>query len=114
MRPADEGDEQEQRGNIRRDVDAIRDDLNLLKSDLVAAIRDLISAGREGSTEARQRLEEAVQERLGAFNAASEDWQQRGRDVLEDVQRRAKEHPLQTLGVVFGAGFLAGMLFTRR
>jgi ElaB/YqjD/DUF883 family membrane-anchored ribosome-binding protein len=109
MRPADEP-----RGDFRKDVDAIRDDINLLKSDLAAAMRDLVNAGRDGSTEARQRLEQVVQDKLDALNAATEDLTQRGRGMMEDVQRRAQESPLQTLAIAFGAGFLAGAIFTRK
>jgi ElaB/YqjD/DUF883 family membrane-anchored ribosome-binding protein len=101
-------------GDLRKDVDAIRDDLNLLKSDLVAAMRDLIGAGRDGGTEARQRLEEAVQERLSALNAATEDLSQRGRNIVRDVERHVHEKPMQTLAIAFGAGFLAGAILLRK
>jgi ElaB/YqjD/DUF883 family membrane-anchored ribosome-binding protein len=113
MRPADDPD-REQNRTFRKDVDAIRDDLNLLKSDLAAAMRDLINAGREGSSETREKLEQVVQERLDALNAAAEELSQRGRGVMEDVQRRAQENPLQTLAMAFGAGFIAGAIFTRK
>jgi ElaB/YqjD/DUF883 family membrane-anchored ribosome-binding protein len=108
------GDGRGDGGNIRKDVDAIRDDLNLLKSDLVAAMRDLINVGREGGTEARQRLEEAVQERLNALNAATEDFTERGRSMMRDVERHVHEKPMQTLAIVFGAGFLVGAIMSRR
>jgi ElaB/YqjD/DUF883 family membrane-anchored ribosome-binding protein len=101
-------------GDLRKDVDAIRDDLNLLKSDLVAAMRDLIHTGREGGTDARQRLEEAVQDRLNALNAATEDMTERGRGMIRDVERHVHEKPMQTLAIVFGAGFLVGAIMSRK
>jgi ElaB/YqjD/DUF883 family membrane-anchored ribosome-binding protein len=100
--------------DIRKDVDAIRDDLNLLKADLVNAMRDLVSAGKEGSAEAREHLEEVVQQRLDALNAATEELTQRGRNMFEEVQQRAQEKPLQTLGIAVGIGFIAGMIFARK
>lgn len=121
MRPADDRNEDHgerpgegARRDFRRDVDAIRDDLTLLKSDLVAAMQDLISGGREGSGEARERLEKIIQERLDALNSRAEEMSERGRDILEDVQKRAQEQPLQTLAIAFGVGFIAGVFFTRK
>lgn len=99
--------------DLRHDVDAIKDDLALLKTDLVAAMRDLMEAGKSGAGEAKEKLEEAVQERLNRVGDAAHSVAERGRRAADTVHRYVEENPFQSLAVAFGVGLLVGAVLRR-
>ena len=99
--------------DLRQDVDAIKGDLAALKTDLVAAMRDLVEAGKTGAGEVRDKLEEAVQERLRRVGDAAHSVADRGRKAADNVNRYVEEKPLQSLAMAFGVGLLLGVVLRK-
>jgi ElaB/YqjD/DUF883 family membrane-anchored ribosome-binding protein len=96
--------------DFRRDVEAIRGDVAALKGDLLTAMRDLISIGGDGVGDARQRLQEQVQHKLDALNAASGDLGDYGREAARRVRRHIEERPAQSALIALGVAAVMGML----
>ncbi len=99
--------------DLRRDVDALKDDFGMLKADLVAAMRDLVEAGKSQGTEARAKIEEAIQEKLDRLHDAADGVAARGRRAAESAQRYVEEKPLQSLAIALGVGILLGAALRR-
>lgn len=100
--------------DVRRDVDAIKDDLAVLRSDLSAVLKDLVSAGRAEAGEARERIEEAVRDRIEKLGDAAGRAADRTRDAIGSLEAHVEAKPLQSLATAFGLGLLVGVLLHRR
>jgi ElaB/YqjD/DUF883 family membrane-anchored ribosome-binding protein len=99
--------------DFRRDFDAIKDDIALLRNDLAAALRDLFDAGRSEAGDVRNRLENAVRERLRSLGGAS-GLADQGRRAAGVAQRFVKERPLESAAIAIGAGLLLAAMLRRR
>ena len=94
------------------DVEALKEEIETLKEDLkrltqtLAEVgeRKLESAAKEAASEAYERIPPETRERLEALAA-------QGTEVLEEIKKRQKEHPLGTLLIAAGIGFLLGKAF---
>jgi ElaB/YqjD/DUF883 family membrane-anchored ribosome-binding protein len=100
--------------NIQRDVQALRDDL----AKLAGQVSELLSAGG-GETIAG--IKERVHRMQDGLDETMSDMGERGREALSDVsehlsealQESIEEHPLTTIALAVGLGFLFGTAWRR-
>src|SRR6185295_19665608 len=90
-------------------IDAIREDFSSLKTDLAALLRDAVAAGRTGACEAKENLEEAIDEKLGQLNSAWKTAQKKGRKAVSQMEDTITERPFQSVGAAFGIGVVLGV-----
>jgi ElaB/YqjD/DUF883 family membrane-anchored ribosome-binding protein len=100
--------------DIQRDVQALRDDL----ARLAGQVSTLVAAG---GGEALGRIKQRVDRMQDEFDETLSDVGQRGREALSDVsehlgealQESLHEHPLTTVALAVGLGFLFGTAWRR-
>jgi ElaB/YqjD/DUF883 family membrane-anchored ribosome-binding protein len=100
--------------DIQRDVQALRDDL----AKLAGQMSELLSAG---GSEAIAGLKERVHRMQDGLDETMSDVGERGREALSDVsehlsealQESIEEHPLTTIALAVGLGFLFGTAWRR-
>jgi ElaB/YqjD/DUF883 family membrane-anchored ribosome-binding protein len=100
--------------DIQRDVQALRDDL----AKLAGQMTELLSAG---GGEAIAGLKKRVRRIQDDLDETVSDVSERGREALTDVsdhlsealQESIEEHPLTTIALAVGLGFLFGTVWRR-
>jgi ElaB/YqjD/DUF883 family membrane-anchored ribosome-binding protein len=100
--------------DIQRDVQALRDDL----AKLAGQVGDLLSAG---GAEALAGLKKRAQRVQDDLDDTVSDYGERGREALSEVsdhlgealQESMQEHPLTTVALAVGLGFLFGTAWRR-
>jgi ElaB/YqjD/DUF883 family membrane-anchored ribosome-binding protein len=100
--------------DIQRDVQALRDDL----ARLAGQVTQLLSAG---GGEAIAGIKKRVREMQNGLDETVSDMGERGREALSDVtahvsealQESIEEHPLTTIALAVGLGFLFGTAWRR-
>jgi ElaB/YqjD/DUF883 family membrane-anchored ribosome-binding protein len=100
--------------DIQRDVQALRDDL----AKLAGQMTELLSAG---GGEAIAGLKKRVRRMQDDLDETVSDVSERGREALTDVsdhlsealQESIEEHPLTTIALAVGLGFLFGTVWRR-
>jgi ElaB/YqjD/DUF883 family membrane-anchored ribosome-binding protein len=100
--------------DIQRDVQALRDDL----SKLAGQMSDLLSSG---GGEALAGIKKRVHRMQEELDETVSDVGERGREALSDVsdhlsealQESMQEHPLTTVALALGLGFLFGTVWRR-
>ena len=100
--------------DIQRDVQALRDDL----SKLAGQMSDLLSTG---GGEAIAGIKKRVRRMQEDLDETVSDASERGREALSDVsdhlgealQDSMQEHPLTTVALALGLGFLFGTVWRR-
>jgi ElaB/YqjD/DUF883 family membrane-anchored ribosome-binding protein len=100
--------------DIQRDVQALRDDL----ARLAGQVGELLSAG---GAEALSGLKQRVRRAQDELDDTMADVGERGREALSEVsdhlgealQESMQEHPLTTIALAVGLGFLFGTAWRR-
>jgi len=100
--------------DIQRDVQALRDDL----AKLAGQVSELLSAG---GSEAIAGLKDRVHRMQDGLDDTMSDMSERGREALSDVsehlsealQQSIEEHPMTTIALAVGLGFLFGTVWRR-
>jgi ElaB/YqjD/DUF883 family membrane-anchored ribosome-binding protein len=100
--------------NIQRDVQALRDDL----AKLAGQVSELLS---EGGGEAIAGIKKRVRRMQDELDDTMSDVGERGREALSEVsdhlgealQESMQEHPLTTIALAVGLGFLFGTAWRR-
>jgi len=100
--------------DIQRDVQALRADM----AKLAAQVTQLLSAG---GSDALDKLKERVGRMQDDLNETVSEVGERGREALGDVsyrlgealQESLQEHPLTTIALAVGLGFLFGATWRR-
>lgn len=88
--------------NSDTDLDAVKKDLSQLRDDVKALTESLQASAKGHAADAGARVRERVDQ---------------GKDQVMAVEKQAEakiaEHPLQSVGIAFGIGFLIGRLAGR-
>lgn len=100
--------------DIQRDVQALRDDL----AKLAGQVTELLSAGGGEAFAGLKKRARRMQEEL---DETVSDMGERGREAISDVtdhlsealQESIEEHPMTTLALAVGLGFLFGTAWRR-
>ena len=88
---------------LRADFARMQDDI----ADLAGALREL---GVRKVDEARDSAEEELRARREQLREHLRSARTRGRETVEDLGDTMGEHPLSSLGIAFGAGFIIAKL----
>lgn len=96
--------------DFQAQIDAMRSDFTNLKGDLASLLRDAIAAGKAGTGEAREHLEDAVEQKLEQLNSAWHSAQSRGKKAVASFEESVAERPLVSVGTAFGVGVVIGIL----
>ncbi|HEC19128.1 MAG TPA: hypothetical protein ENI97_07255 [Gammaproteobacteria bacterium] len=102
-------------GDLRADIDALRADLAELADSFTAflqAQQKNAGAKVEGDAEAEAATAPAPEDesQWQEFRRKLEETRQHSEQTLEDINAEVAEHPLASLAVAFGVGYLAGKL----
>lgn len=81
---------------------AVKDDLNQLRDDVRALTESLQASAKGRAAEARARVRQGVDQGKDQLLAAE-----------QQAEAKIAEHPLQSVGIAFGVGFLIGRLAGR-
>jgi ElaB/YqjD/DUF883 family membrane-anchored ribosome-binding protein len=100
--------------DIQRDMKALRDDL----AKLAGQVSELLSAG---GSEAMAGLKERMHRVQDGLDETMSDMGERGREALSDVsehlsealQESIEQHPMTTIALAVGLGFLFGTAWRR-
>lgn len=100
--------------DIQRDMKALRDDL----ARLAGQVSELLSAG---GSEAISGLKERMHRVQDGLDETMSDMGERGREALSDVsehlsealQESIEQHPMTTIALAVGLGFLFGTAWRR-
>ncbi|MCK5858370.1 hypothetical protein [Abyssibacter sp.] len=84
------------------DLKTVKDDLNQLRADVRSLAETMQTTAKDRAASAKTRVKEGVDQ---------------GKDQLMAAEQKAEQqiaaHPLQSVGIAFGAGFLIGRLAGR-
>jgi ElaB/YqjD/DUF883 family membrane-anchored ribosome-binding protein len=93
--------------------DEIAAELTALRADVAALAKSIGAYGKARATEFRGSAEAASEDVLQSSRKALKDVRKQI-DVLEgDLEARVREHPLQTLMIALGLGFVISLLIRR-
>ncbi len=68
----------------------------------------------EKAEELRGQIHSSLQRARQALGSTEQAILERGKEVLHDSEQYVRDHPLQSLAVGAGVGFLLGLLVSRR
>lgn len=105
---------QTHRENLRNVQNAITAEFSALIADAERLLKGSTSSSGEQMDEARSRLTDTLaraRETLKAQQAAVYD---QSRAAVQTTEEYVIEHPLKSVGIAAGIGFVVGLLFTRR
>ena len=92
-------------------VEELKKEIETLKKNLVNLTKAFEKAGEEKVKETVGSVKDKITERISNEQLERlEKVKEQGEDALEAIKRQQKEHPLGTLLVAIGIGFLLGKL----
>lgn len=92
--------------DLQSDVEALRRDFASLSSDIVTLLTDAVEQGKVSAQSARERLTQMA-------SSGVEQAKARAADYGSQLDEQVKAHPLASLGIALGAGFLIGAWLRR-
>ena len=95
-------------GNLTKDYEALRNDLKTLRSDVSALAEALVAGGKGRAQAAKDSAVEQARRRLEQISSQTNAACNRGREVVDTVERQVATHPCKSLSAVFGIGLLLG------
>lgn len=84
------------------DLKAVKDDLSQLREDVKTLTESLQATAKGRAADARARVRQGVDQGKDQLLAAE-----------QQAEAKIAEHPLQSVGIAFGVGFLIGRLAGR-
>lgn len=93
--------------NLRRDIDELKKSMQGLMSD----VSELASHTKDDVAASASRKTREFAERVSAAGA---EVRERGEQATESAQNLVREHPLQSVLIAFGVGYLAARLMSRQ
>jgi ElaB/YqjD/DUF883 family membrane-anchored ribosome-binding protein len=93
--------------DLQSDVEALREDFMSLRKDLASLVTDAVEQGKITAKAARERLEAMANQGVAQ---AMDQAAQAGKRVDDAV----RSHPLATIGIALGAGFLVAAWLRKR
>lgn len=88
---------------LRADFAKMQEDIG----DLAGALRDL---GVRKADQARESAEDELRARRDQIREQLRSARARGRETVDDLGETMGDHPLSSLGIAFGAGFIIAKL----
>jgi ElaB/YqjD/DUF883 family membrane-anchored ribosome-binding protein len=89
--------------DMREEFDALRKDV----SEIMALLKDKGSAYKD---ELSEQIEEKFEDYQARARQGAEEVYEKGSEGLEEVGSRIRQHPLASLAIAFGAGYIISKL----
>ncbi|RMG38746.1 MAG: hypothetical protein D6720_00685 [Gammaproteobacteria bacterium] len=102
---------EEELAALRKDFERLREDVAALAEALRAAVQSG-GPGAQSAAEEGEGVEAAADEadKWQELRDRFEQTREHGRDAIEDVETEVKRHPLASLAIAFGVGYLYARL----
>lgn len=91
-------------------ADELRDELSALRADLAALVETVKEMGRDRADSAIHSAKEAVDHAAQRLKLSAEEARQRGEAAADEIEAMVTRHPIGTLFVALGLGFLIGRI----
>jgi ElaB/YqjD/DUF883 family membrane-anchored ribosome-binding protein len=95
-------------------VDTLMEDLKKVVTDVEDLLQATAGQAGERIGEARERAEKTLSAARRRLGSLEEEALRRARAAAGDADRYVRDNPWQSVGVAAAAGFLIGMLVSRR
>lgn len=92
----------------------LKEDFHRLRTDLNNILRTMMEATRSEAGEAKEHLEAKAREQLDQLASAVSGARAQGREMAGKLCNHIEEHPMGSILSALGAGFLIGVLASRK
>lgn len=96
--------------NIRNEFEELKADVHKLREDIAGLTEALRVAGSEKFSKAKESLDEEYMRRRENLRNSLKYAQGRGGEMFDDLEQEISRHPLGSLSMAFGMGFIFGRL----
>lgn len=100
--------------NTSADSQQLLSEFKALVSDTEQLLQHSAELTGEKAEELRGQIHSSLQRARQALGSTEQAILERGKEVLHDSEQYVRDHPLQSLAVGAGVGFLLGLLVSRR
>lgn len=100
--------------NISVNSDPLLAEFKALVSDTEQLLQHSVELTGDKAEELRGQINSSLQRARKALGSTEQALLERGKEVLSDGEEYVREHPLQSLAIGAGVGFLLGLLVSRR
>ncbi|QEY58717.1 DUF883 domain-containing protein [Pseudomonas sp. C27(2019)] len=100
--------------NTSADSQQLISEFKALVSDTEQLLQHSAELTGEKAEELRGQIHSSLQRARQALGSTEQAIRERGKEVLHDSEEYVREHPLQSLAIGAGVGFLLGLLVSRR
>ena len=100
--------------NILGNSDPLMAEFKALVSDTEQLLQHSVELTGDKAEELRGQINASLQRARKALGSTEQALLERGKEVLSDGEEYVREHPLQSLAIGAGVGFLLGLLVSRR
>ncbi len=94
--------------------DPLMEEFKALVSDTEQLLQHSVELTGDKAEELRGQINSSLQRARKALSSTEQALFERGKEVLSDGEEYVREHPLQSLAIGAGVGFLLGLLVSRR
>lgn len=99
---------------ISADKEQLLADFKALVADTEQLLQHSTELGGDKAEALRGQITSSLQRARQALGTTEQALLERGKEVLSDSEQYVREHPLQSLAIGAGVGFLLGLLVSRR
>jgi ElaB/YqjD/DUF883 family membrane-anchored ribosome-binding protein len=99
---------------LTADIESLKQSFGQLRSDLTHLINNAMGVGKSGAAAARDRAANAVGGLKDGIKDRLVDLKDKGVNTAEAAEQKLSDHPLATVLIAFGAGFIIAKILTRR
>jgi len=104
--------QQDELDALRADLAALRDDVSAIAASLREFVNQAGQAQNEpDSPEPADENRQAAEDQWQEFKRKLEETREHGQQTLQDVSEEVTRHPLASIAVAFGLGYVTARLF---
>lgn len=96
---------------LNDEVDNLKNDISKLSGDVAALLSLMKDLGAEKVDGARESLDEEMVKRREELRQRLRDVQARGESAAESLEEEVALHPMRSVMLAFGLGYVAAKLF---
>ncbi len=100
--------------NLSNNSDPLMAEFKALVADTEQLLQHSVELTGDKAEELRGQINSSLQRARKALSTTEQALLERGKEVLSDGEEYVREHPLQSLAIGAGVGFLLGLLVSRR
>ncbi len=107
-------DRNEHKRNLRNAQDAMVAEFHTLVGDAERLLKHTSTLAGAGTEELRHKLNENLQRAKTLLKDSEAGLREHSRAAVQATEQYVHQHPLQSVGIAAGVGFLLGLLVSRR